>query len=429
MDYKLPLISVVTVVYNGVNTLERTMQSVLGQTYSQIEYILIDGNSTDGTSDLINAYGERLDYWISEPDKGIYDAMNKGIEQCRGDFTLFLNSGDYLYSDGLFERLVSEHGAEFHTADILYGDAKIIRADGSLIDLEIEHSHDELWKGPCFRHGASLVRTSLLKEFKFELSDKLKIAADNDFFYKCYTGNYRFFRTKLIFIAYLEEGASDNRIRQILDYIYILKKHKDWNYRTQKYALKRYLRELPHHPVSGRFFHIYDKIFKDYLPNHLVNRIPFYCIRHWYYRTIVGLNLEKNASIHLRAIIKGTNISIGKNTVIDRSCFLDGRGRLDIGENSSISPDVQLITQDHEINSAAFSIRMHELVIGDYVWIGQRALISGNIHIGQGAVISAGSVVTEDVEAFTVVQGNPARKTEDRRKDLNYNPGRMDWLE
>ncbi len=429
MDFRLPLISVVTVVYNGGELLEKTILSVLGQTYSQVEYIIIDGNSSDETPEIIKKYGEQLDYWISEPDAGIYDAMNKGIEQCRGDFTLFVNAGDYLFDSGLFETLASSYRNEFQTSDIIYGASKIIRADGSLIDLEIGHSHQELWKGPCFRHGASLVRTSLLKEFRFELSEKLKIAADNDFFYKCYTGNYRFFRTEVIFIAYLEEGASDNRIRQILDYIYILKKHNDWNYRTQKYALKRYLRELPHQPGTGKFFHIYNKIFKDYLPNHLINKIPFYSVRHWYYRNIMGLRIEKNASIHLSATIKGVNITIGKNTVIDRSCFLDGRGHLMIGENTSISPGVQIITEDHELNSPAFSICRHAVVIGDHVYIGHCALISGSLKIGRGAVVTAGSVVTKDVEEFTVVEGNPAIKTEDRRRDLNYNPGRMDWLE
>ena len=78
-------ISVVTVCYNSVDAIEETMLSVLNQTYPNIEYIIIDGGSTDGTVDIIKKYADRLDYWISEPDKGIYDAMNKGIAVATGD--------------------------------------------------------------------------------------------------------------------------------------------------------------------------------------------------------------------------------------------------------------------------------------------------------------------------------------------------------
>lgn len=79
-----PLISIVTVVYNGAHTLEGTILSVLGQTYTNIEYIIIDGGSTDGTLDIINKYNARITYWISEPDNGIYDAMNKAVQHTSG---------------------------------------------------------------------------------------------------------------------------------------------------------------------------------------------------------------------------------------------------------------------------------------------------------------------------------------------------------
>lgn len=100
-------ISVVTVCYNAVDTLEETMLSVLNQTYPNIEYIVIDGGSTDGTVDIIKKYADRLAYWISEPDKGIYDAMNKGIAAATGDYIINMNVGDKLLLIPL-ERLKSE---------------------------------------------------------------------------------------------------------------------------------------------------------------------------------------------------------------------------------------------------------------------------------------------------------------------------------
>jgi glycosyltransferase involved in cell wall biosynthesis len=91
-----PLISIITVVYNGAATLEQTMLSVINQTYKNIEYIIIDGGSTDGTIDIIKKYERHLAYWISEPDKGIYDAMNKGIDKATGDWIYFLGCDDIL---------------------------------------------------------------------------------------------------------------------------------------------------------------------------------------------------------------------------------------------------------------------------------------------------------------------------------------------
>ncbi len=92
-----PLVTIITVVFNGATTLEDTIHSVLQQTYDNIEYIIIDGGSSDGTLDIIRKYDSQLDYWLSEPDAGIYDAMNKGLSLCTGDVVGFLNADD-LYS-------------------------------------------------------------------------------------------------------------------------------------------------------------------------------------------------------------------------------------------------------------------------------------------------------------------------------------------
>lgn len=86
-------ISVVTVCYNAADTIEKTMLSVLNQTHHDIEYIIIDGGSTDGTVEIIRKYADRIAYWVSEPDKGIYDAMNKGIKVATGEWINFMNAG------------------------------------------------------------------------------------------------------------------------------------------------------------------------------------------------------------------------------------------------------------------------------------------------------------------------------------------------
>lgn len=123
----LPRISVITVSLNSAGTIERTMESVLSQTYSNVEYIIVDGGSTDATVNLIRKYATRLHSWVSEPDKGLYDAMNKGIAKAGGDFVHFLNADDCYCSNDVLERI-----APFLSADTLtYGQMIYRRADGT----------------------------------------------------------------------------------------------------------------------------------------------------------------------------------------------------------------------------------------------------------------------------------------------------------
>jgi glycosyltransferase involved in cell wall biosynthesis len=94
--------------YNAVLTIEQTILSVINQTYPHIEYIIIDGGSTDGTVDIIKKYANRIAYWVSEPDKGIYDAMNKGIRTAKGEWINFMNAGDLFYSKDTLEKFTEK---------------------------------------------------------------------------------------------------------------------------------------------------------------------------------------------------------------------------------------------------------------------------------------------------------------------------------
>jgi glycosyltransferase involved in cell wall biosynthesis len=120
-----PLISIITVVYNSASTLEQTILSVINQTYENIEYIIIDGGSTDGTVDIINKYEDKLAYWVSEPDNGIYDAMNKGINRATGEWINFMNAGDGFNSYNILEDVYSREIS--NNINVIYSDTLINR--------------------------------------------------------------------------------------------------------------------------------------------------------------------------------------------------------------------------------------------------------------------------------------------------------------
>lgn len=171
-----PLISIVTVCYNAAKEIEKTILSVINQTYSNVEYIIVDGGSTDGTVDVIRKYENKITKWISEPDKGIYDAMNKAIDMATGEWINFMNAGDQFVDDEVVSRLFSSDNIE---CDVLFGntihsDKKKIREKGVLYSD----------KFPAFGHQSSFVKTQLMKKYHFDTN--YKVCADFAFFYRLY---------------------------------------------------------------------------------------------------------------------------------------------------------------------------------------------------------------------------------------------------
>lgn len=122
-----PKVSIVTVVFNGAATLERTIRSVVGQDFQDIEYIIVDGGSTDGTLDIIRRYEDRLAYWTSGPDKGIYDAMNKGIALCKGQWVGLINADD-AYAEGAVRKAMAATDAQ--EINIVHGDILVLYPGG-----------------------------------------------------------------------------------------------------------------------------------------------------------------------------------------------------------------------------------------------------------------------------------------------------------
>ena len=134
----------------------------------------------------------------------------------------------------------------------------------------------------------------------------------------------------------------------------------------------------------------------------------------------MGIKIGKGSSIHMNTFINRENISIGENTSINRRCYLDSRGGLKIGNNVSISPEVNLITAQHDMNSVDFKFITSKVEIKDFVWIGTRAIILPGVTLGKGCVVAAGAVVTKSFPDYSVIGGVPAKIISKRLEILNY---------
>ena len=168
---------------------------------------------------------------------------------------------------------------------------------------------------------------------------------------------------------------------------------------------------------------------KLYLANHVVAHVPSFRIRHWYYRHVLGYPIGRDSSIHMDVFVTGDAISLGDNVVINRRCYLDGRVGIDIRNNVSISPEVSIVSLEHDPDSPAFATRGGTVVIEDRVWIGTRALISPGVRLGEGAVIGAGAVVTRDINPYRIAVGVPAREIRDRNRALDYACRYFPWFD
>lgn len=168
-------ISIITVVFNAKDTIEQTIQSVLNQSYDEVEYIVIDGGSTDGTLDIIKNYQSRISYWISEPDSGIYNAMNKGIERATGEIIAFLNSGDW-YERDIFWYIRDNFK---DNTEILIG--RVIRYGNNYIQKEQKRVSDQedFRVKMIYCHQGIFVKRKLFEQYG-KFNEKYKIAADYD---------------------------------------------------------------------------------------------------------------------------------------------------------------------------------------------------------------------------------------------------------
>ena len=206
-------LSVITVVYNNFNYIEDTVLNVLNVkgNHKDIEYIIIDGGSTDGTVDIIKKYQDKITLWVSEPDKGIYDAMNKGIDLAKGEWLIFMNSGDSFYnSDQSFlnEILFNTQGRQDY--DIIYGNT-LTKNEGKIISIPLKKIHANFFLLNTICHQSVFFNRKVFNTIGYYNLD-YKIISDRDLLFRVANANGNFGHLDCIISVWDEEGFSKDNV-------------------------------------------------------------------------------------------------------------------------------------------------------------------------------------------------------------------------
>ena len=220
-----PVFTIITCTFNAASTLERTIRSVDAQTYSGIEHLVIDGASKDGTLEI--AASSKRARIISEPDKGLYDAMNKGISLATGDYIIFLNAGDCFHSDDTLSQVASI--IEDKNPDVIYGETALVDEDGKFVRMRRLQAPESLdWrsfkKGMLVCHQSFWAKRELAARTHYDLA--YRYSADVDWCIRIMQQSAVLFNTHETLTDYLEEGMSTkNRKASLIERFAIMRKH------------------------------------------------------------------------------------------------------------------------------------------------------------------------------------------------------------
>ena len=193
-------LSIITINLNNVKGLTKTIESVVSQTFADYEYIIIDGGSTDGSVEIIKQYADKITYWVSEPDRGVYHALNKGIEQAKGEYCYFLNSGDWILQNSGLQYVFDKNPVEdILYCDVLHGKKKCIYPDKLSMYFFFETT---------ITHQASFIKRSLFSTYGL-YNEKYKIVSDWEFWLKTIIkGQCSYLHIPFLLVYYDIEGMS-----------------------------------------------------------------------------------------------------------------------------------------------------------------------------------------------------------------------------
>lgn len=222
-----PLFSIITVTYHAESVLEETILSVVSQTYHNIEYIIVDGASKDRTLSIVNKYRDKIQAVVSEPDKGLYDAMNKGLKMAKGEYVCFLNAGDTFHEDDTLQLIVHQLNKSNVLPDVIYGETALVDAQRHFVRMRRLQTPDTLnWKsfrqGMLVCHQAFIAKRALAETYDLNY----RFSADFDWCIRVMKKASLLHNTRLTLIDYLDEGmTTKNRKASLKERFRIMAKH------------------------------------------------------------------------------------------------------------------------------------------------------------------------------------------------------------
>lgn len=222
-----PLFSIITVTYHAESVLEETILSVVSQTYHNIEYIIVDGASKDRTLSIVNKYRDKIQAVVSEPDKGLYDAMNKGLKMAKGKYVCFLNAGDTFHEDDTLQLIVHQLNKSNVLPDVIYGETALVDAQRHFVRMRRLQTPDTLnWKsfrqGMLVCHQAFIAKRALAETYDLNY----RFSADFDWCIRVMKKASLLHNTRLTLIDYLDEGmTTKNRKASLKERFRIMAKH------------------------------------------------------------------------------------------------------------------------------------------------------------------------------------------------------------
>lgn len=258
--------SIITICFNSEKTIERTIQSVLAQTYANFEYLIIDGASQDRTLDIVKEYESKFDgrlRWISEPDKGIYNAMNKGIAMAKGEIVGIVNSDDWLERDALETIVRCQLDSENLQNAIYCGWINFHYLDGTIQTMKTDHKMLQSWAKKYqmagIRHPAVFVPKSVYDKYGV-FDERMKVIADVDLILRFYFSGVNFLYPEKV-LSNMADGGVSNKypMKACNDYKLILMKYPISNLKFRYYLYSTNLKRIIKSFIPTKLLYVYRK--------------------------------------------------------------------------------------------------------------------------------------------------------------------------
>lgn len=254
-------ISIVTVCYNAESTIKETIESVINQTYENIEYIIKDGLSSDNTNTIIKQYASSSNIkHIVSKDLGIYDAMNEAIQECTGDWIIFMNADDQFFDNNVLRDIFAN--CEYDNYDAIYGNALMKDEVGTFLNKALPISYITIKKP--FVHQSLFVKASIMKKYLYSL--EFSISSDYDFALRIYNDGYKFLRLDNVVCVFSLAGVSGTKfIDTVKDTISVVKNHDLYIGRTKRFyivkIIESYIKTAIQRVISGNMLNKMKKIY------------------------------------------------------------------------------------------------------------------------------------------------------------------------